>query len=63
MQARMRLAEAYLAANNPAGARESLNRAIEIAPTFLPAQRALIQLELNAERPEQAMAVARKAQS
>jgi cellulose synthase operon protein C len=62
-QPRMRLAEAYLATNNLAGARENLNRAIEIAPMFLPAQRALIQLELNTRRPEQALAVARKVQA
>ncbi len=36
---RMRLAEAYMAANNQAAARDSLNRALEVAPKFLPAQR------------------------
>jgi cellulose synthase operon protein C len=62
-EARMRVAEAYLATNNQAAARESLNRALDIAPMFLPAQRALVQLELSAGRPEQAMVVARKVQA
>jgi putative PEP-CTERM system TPR-repeat lipoprotein len=62
-QPQLRLADAYIAMKNPAAARESLNRALEITPKFLPAQRGLVILELSAGRPEQALAVARTVQS
>jgi putative PEP-CTERM system TPR-repeat lipoprotein len=58
----LRVADAYIATNNQAGARESLNRALEVAPKYLPAQRGLVILELAAGRPDQAMAVARSVQ-
>ncbi|MEO7114962.1 MAG: XrtA/PEP-CTERM system TPR-repeat protein PrsT, partial [Caldimonas sp.] len=58
-QAQMRLAEAYVAGKNEAGTRSSLQRAIEVAPRYLPAQRALIQTELAAGRPDQALEMAR----
>jgi putative PEP-CTERM system TPR-repeat lipoprotein len=59
----LRLADAYIATNDQAGARESLSRALEVAPKFLPAQRGLVMLELAAGRPDQAMKVARAIQS
>jgi putative PEP-CTERM system TPR-repeat lipoprotein len=62
-QPQIRLAEAYRTTNNLAAARESLQRALEVAPKYLPAQRALITLELAAGRPEPAMAVARAVQT
>jgi len=58
----LRLADAYIALNDREGARTSLNRAIEVAPKFLPALRGLVVLELAAGRPEKAMAVARALQ-
>ena len=61
--ARMHLAEAYLAENNRAAARDSLNRALEVAPKYLPAQRGLVILELAAGQPEQALAIARTVQT
>jgi putative PEP-CTERM system TPR-repeat lipoprotein len=56
------LADAYLVLKKPADARDAVNRAIALAPQFVPAQRALIIVELAAGRPEQAMAVARNLQ-
>ena len=58
----LRLADAYIATNDREGARASLNRALEVAPKFLPAQRGLVILELAAGRPEKAMAIARDLQ-
>ena len=62
-QPQMRLADAYMAQQNQAAARGSLDRALEIAPKFLPAQRGLVMLELSAGRAEQALTVARVVQS
>jgi putative PEP-CTERM system TPR-repeat lipoprotein len=62
-EVRMRLAEAHMAAKNPAAARESLDRALEIEPKYLPAQRGLMMLDVAAGRPDQAMVVARAVQT
>ncbi len=62
-QPQLRLADAYMAQKNVTAARESLNRALEITPKFLPAQRGLVILELAAGRPDQALAAARVVQS
>ena len=62
-QPQLRLADAFMALKNPAAARESLNRALDITPKFLPAQRGLVMLDLSEGRPEKAMAVARAMQS
>lgn len=61
-EVQIRLAEAHVAGNNRSAARDSLNRALEIAPRFLPAQRGLILLELDVGQPDQAMVVARQIQ-
>jgi cellulose synthase operon protein C len=61
-QARMRLAEGYMATSNRAAARESLDGALEVSPGFLPAQRGLIVIEIADGRPEQALAIARTVQ-
>ena len=62
-QPQLRLADAYMAQKNVTAARESLNRALEITPKFLPAQRGLVILELASGRPDRALAVARVVQS
>jgi len=62
-QPQMRLADAYMAQKNLTAARASLNRALEVTPKFLPAQRGLVILELADSRPDQALAVARVVQS
>jgi putative PEP-CTERM system TPR-repeat lipoprotein len=62
-QPHLRLAAAYMRLKKPAAARESLHRALEITPKFLPAQRGLVMLELAAGRPDQAKAVARTVKS
>lgn len=61
-QPNLRLADAYIAAKNPGAAHDSLKRALEITPKLLAAQRGLIMLELAAEKPEQAIALARSVQ-
>ncbi|MES2715786.1 MAG: XrtA/PEP-CTERM system TPR-repeat protein PrsT [Pseudomonadota bacterium] len=58
----MGLAEAQLAANDPAGAGRSLKRALELEPDHLPAQRLQVMLALRQKQPEQALAVARQVQ-
>ena len=58
----MRLAESYAASKNTDSARQSLMRALAIAPGLLAAQRSLIMLELSAGRPKEALAVARSVQ-
>lgn len=62
-QLQLRLADAYMAQKNVTAARQSLNRALEITPQFLPAQRGLVILELADGRPDQALAAARVVQS
>ena len=58
----MRLAELYGASKSTDSARQSLKRALTIAPNHLTAQRNLMMLELSAGRPNEAMALARAVQ-
>lgn len=62
-QPQMRLAETHMSAKNWTAARESLKRALDIAPKFLPAQRRLLLLELSDGRLDAALAVARQVQA
>lgn len=58
----MRLAEAHLANNDATAARRALNKAVEIRPNFVPAYRALVQLALREDKPQDALAVAQRLQ-
>ncbi|MDO8418975.1 MAG: PEP-CTERM system TPR-repeat protein PrsT [Rubrivivax sp.] len=58
----LRLAEAHAAANDMPAARRSLNKALQIRPGFLPAQRALAQLALREENPQEALRIAQAMQ-
>ena len=58
-QAYLRLADAFVVVKDFDASRESLRRALELAPGSVPVQRALVQVELAAKRPDQAMAIAR----
>lgn len=58
----LRLAEAYVAANNLAAAEASVRRAIELAPDFAPAQKRLVELLMATKRPKLAMDMARALQ-
>jgi putative PEP-CTERM system TPR-repeat lipoprotein len=62
-QPQMRLAEAHMFMKNSTAAREGLNRALDITPKFLPAQRSLLILELSEGRPDAALAIARQVQA
>lgn len=59
----MRLADAYMLTQDAASARTSLTRALAVAPGFVPAQRALVMLELATGHPEEAKKVARAMQT
>lgn len=61
--AQMRLAEIHLANKNRDEAAKSLKKALEIKPDLLDAQRALIQLALEAKKPGEALTIARQVQS
>lgn len=61
-RAHMRIAEIQAAAKNPEAAIQSLQRALEIKPDLLDAQRGLIALYLEGKRPQDALALARKVQ-
>jgi putative PEP-CTERM system TPR-repeat lipoprotein len=58
----LRIAGVHLAANNEASARQSLRRALQIAPRFLPAQQQLLALDMAARRPDDALTIARTIQ-
>jgi putative PEP-CTERM system TPR-repeat lipoprotein len=58
----MRLAEAQMAAKNKQAARDSLRKGLEIKPDFLGAQRALIVLDLDEKKFQDAVATARTIQ-
>ena len=58
----LRLADAHAAANDLPAARRSLNKALQIKPGFLPAQRALVQLALREENPQEALRIAQAMQ-
>ncbi|MCU0966083.1 MAG: PEP-CTERM system TPR-repeat protein PrsT, partial [Burkholderiaceae bacterium] len=59
----LRLAEAHLAVKDLPAARRSLNKALEIRPGLLPAQRALAQLALREDKPDDALRIARDMQN
>lgn len=56
------LAEVQLAANDLRAAQRSVNRALELAPAHLPAQRLGITVALRQNRPDEALALARQVQ-
>lgn len=58
----MRLAEANIAAKNKTAAVQSVRKALDIQPDFLPAQRVLITLLVDAKNYQDAIAVARTVQ-
>lgn len=60
--AQLRLAEAHLAARDPAGARRALEKALQIQPGFVPAQRGLATVALSEGRDDEALAIARQVQ-
>lgn len=62
-RARLGLAEALLANNDPAAAWISVRRAIDTEPTSVPAARAGVALALRTGKPDQALAMARRLQS
>jgi len=59
----MRLASAQLASNKIAAAEQNLRRALDMAPDYLAAQRALIKIAVGANRWDDAVAIARKIQA
>lgn len=61
-RARLGLAEALLANNDPAAAWISVRRAIDTEPTSVPAARAGVALALRTGKPDQALAMARRLQ-
>jgi len=61
-QPQVRLAEASLAAGDKESAQKSLQRALDIKPDLLEAQRGLIALHLDADRYREAVAIAREVQ-
>jgi putative PEP-CTERM system TPR-repeat lipoprotein len=58
----LRLADTYRMQGNVDAARQSFNRALEVAPGFIPAQVGLARLEVSASKPDVAMAIARRIQ-
>jgi len=61
-QPHIRLAEAYVAVKNREAAEQSLRKGLEIKPDMLEAQRALITLDFDSEKFEDAMRIARAVQ-
>jgi putative PEP-CTERM system TPR-repeat lipoprotein len=62
-QAHLRLAEAHLAIDDRAGATASLDRALEIRPDLIGAQRMLIAFALRDKRFDDGLAIARRVQT
>jgi len=58
----LRIAGVHLAANAEVPARQSLRRALEITPNFLPAQQQLLALDMAARKPDDALAIVRTIQ-
>jgi Tfp pilus assembly protein PilF len=58
----LQLSELYIRDKNVAAARQSLKRALALAPTRLETRRRLISLELEDKRPDEAMSIARALQ-
>lgn len=61
-QPHMRLADVYMAAKNKEAAAQSLRKGLEIKPDLLAAQRALIMLDLDGKKYQDALATARTVQ-
>lgn len=59
----VRLADAHIAAKDPAAAVASLKRALTLTPDLLPVQNRLFLLEMQAGRPQEALAIARDVQA
>ena len=59
----LRLADAHSANNNRSGVAAAVRRAAELAPSSLLVQQAQVNLALQDDKPEQALAVARKVQA
>ena len=59
----LRLAELHMTTKNYAAAREQIERALTVSPKYLPAQRALLSLELASGNSGKALEVARLVQS
>ncbi len=59
----LRLADAQTAARNPGAAAAAVRRAAEIAPDQLPVQQAQVNMALQENRLDQALAIARKVQA
>ena len=59
----MRLAEVHLLSKNKEAVVQNLNKALEIKPDFLPAQRGLINIDIDAKNYPHALAVARTIQT
>ena len=62
-QALMRLGGAYLADKAPDLARQTWQQVLQLQPNYLDAQRALIEHDMQAGRPKDAMAIAQKIQT
>ena len=58
----LRLAEAFAIVNDVAAARRSLNKALQIRPGFVPAQRALAMIALREDKPQEALRIAQDMQ-
>lgn len=62
-QPQLGLADAYVVAKNNDAAEQSLRRALDIAPRYLPAQQKLIALQMTMGKPDAALATAREIQA
>ena len=58
----LRLADTFAASNDLPSAKASLNKALEIKPGFLPAQRGLAMVALRQENPQEALRIAQAMQ-
>jgi len=58
----LRLAEAQVATNDLAAAKRSLNKALQIRPGLVPAQRALAMIALREDKPQEALRIAQAMQ-
>lgn len=59
----LRLAEALLAHKDSDGSRRALRRALDIQPDFMPARRALVELAMRDNKPDEALALVREIRS
>ncbi|WP_300449853.1 XrtA/PEP-CTERM system TPR-repeat protein PrsT [Accumulibacter sp.] len=62
-EAQLKLALAQITIYQTGAARATLNKALQLKPDFLPAQEALIRLELGEQKPDAALKIARQMQS